>query len=165
MHTWFLRIWIPLFCILLAETFYCCSPVEAKEPVLLTRDGIRISYGNVHKSPYTLLYLIKPWDGFTVKIMEDLKKYERDFYGRVKPVVILSNTRRAVANSYMDSLNLKNTPFILTIHFPYASFSNHLQFPVSYLSLQTEKKFFEQQLPLKSSLKTCHPWLVTPSPD
>jgi len=85
----------------------CPTQCKSEEMNLLTPQGERINYSLIKGRQYTLLYIIKPWDGITSKLLTELQKTETGFYGRIKPVIVFTNTRRAVANAYMANLEFK----------------------------------------------------------
>lgn len=101
------------FCLALLVTPVFLCGQEKTECSLLTKEGKRVTCTFSDGKTYTLLFLVKPWSGRTKSLLTSLKSYEKDFYGRVKPLIVFPNTRRAVANSYMEKINLKKTQFLI----------------------------------------------------
>jgi len=79
---------------------------------LISYLGEKTTFSSICGNQFTLLYLIKPWDGITLNLVQQQIRAENDFYGRIKPLLIFCNTKRSVANNYMAKLDSQKTFYI-----------------------------------------------------
>lgn len=74
-----------------------------QEIIFVTPTGKEVPEKKVLGRNYSLLLLVKPWDGLTKKLLDKWEKFGRSFRGRVTPVVIFTDTKRATVNKYMEN--------------------------------------------------------------
>jgi len=84
----------------------------AGEPSFTRSDGRSVSRRQAFGAGYVLLVLVAPWDGVTKDTLDRLERYRTAFRGRVRPLVMLEQTSRAVANRFMERSRYKG-PWLL----------------------------------------------------
>jgi hypothetical protein len=120
---------------------------------LLSPEGERINYSAIKGNQYTLLYIVKPWHGITMDMLKELQTSEKAFYGRVKPVIVFTDTKRAVANAFMQKLNFKKIPYFIDDTFVLTQKLNPFILPMCVLLSNNDSEVARTSSPGKEFLK------------
>lgn len=68
-----------------------------------TSAGRAVPATTVFGRSYTLLVIVKPWDGSTLDQLKTLERRHRTFQGRIRPVVLFLTESRATTNQFVKS--------------------------------------------------------------
>lgn len=127
--------------------------VRSEDIQFLSPQGESLGYSSIIGQQYTLLYIIKPWHGITFDVLKELQKTENNFYGRVKPVIVFTDTKRAVANAYMQKLNFKKTPYYIDTTFALTKKLNPFALPICLLLSSDGEEIVRTSSPGSNFLK------------